>query len=254
MKKMLLVLFLILTIGVIDLLKKDKTYERSVNETQEQGNTNTLDKYLIGDYVVVTRNVTDYKAKVIANFETQLTSSEIIGANQCQVLVNGGLFDEARKPLGLFYLDGKYLGKIKGSTFLNGVVSVDVTGKIDIQKISDSGLDKRKVLLMQAGPIFIYRSSYETPENLKNYGRRIILGKTRTNEVYVIAIFKYDDFGSGPQYTQVENILEALKSKRSIDLTDAVNLDGGNASVFIDDTFSIKESTIVGSFFCFLSN
>lgn len=251
LKKIIIFLTIII---LLFLFVKKPNVESPKNTTIGVANNNDskiLEDLTFGRNVIVVENVTNYKLDILENFDTNLTSGEINEKYNCKLLINGAMFNKSRKPIGLFYLNGKYYEKVNRVDFMDGVVVVDKSGKIGIEKLDNYKFNTDQLLAMQSGPLLLYKGSFETKDNLKNYGRRIMLGVDDKNEVYVIAIFDRGDFNTGPQYSEIKNILNFIKERRGITLQSVINLDGGDASLFINEKFSVKETTLAGSYFCF---
>lgn len=203
-----------------------------------------------GNRIIVT-DVTGYKITEIPNFEIKETSDNIMGKYNCNVLINGGFYDTEYNPLGVYFLNGTMSGKIKKTSILNGILSVNSFGVFDISEIDTFDFNKEYQFYMQTGPIYYLMGKPYLNSINKNSGRRIIIAVDDNKNIYVIAMFDKNNYSMGPKYSEVSNYLYSFKEKMNLNIYNAVNLDGGNASLYIDKYYSIKESSLAGSFLCF---
>ncbi len=254
MKRIILV-FLFFTALVFVWIHKDSRVSR---ETEKQLETedvkpaeSTKEEIVIGKYKIIIRNVSNYGVIILPNFKEKSTSDLINEKYNCEILTNGGLYEESGNPLGLYYLDGVYFGKLKNSSIYNGMLELDKNSNFLIDSVNDLGKVEDYKFLMQSGPLLIDGGINKNTTLLHSHARRIIFAKGLSGEDYIVVLYGLNNYNDGPDFQEVNDILVSLEQKNGIVLESALNLDGGNASVFIDRDFSIKESSMVGSFICF---
>ena len=85
--------------------------------------------------------------------------------------------------------------------------------------------------------------------------RRIVIGKTQANEIYLLAITDEANVNSGPQLADLPTIFHELNQNPILNLKskflNLINLDGGSASAFYaENGATLTELTSVGSFLC----
>lgn len=253
MKRILLMFLFVTTLVSIWIYKGGK----EVKEAEKQSETEDVrpdaskEEIVIGKYKIIIRNVSNYSVKILPNFKEKSTSDLVYEKYNCEILINGGLYEESGNPLGLYYLDGVYFGNLKESSIYNGILELDKDGKYSIKTIDEYSKSEAYKFLMQSGPLLIDRGITQNTTLLQSHARRIIFAKGTSGEDYIIVLYGMDNYNDGPDFEEVDDILKSLPDQDGIILESALNLDGGNSSVFIDKDFSIKESAMVGSFMCF---
>lgn len=215
---------------------------------------NSADEFEINKYRVILKDVTNYKVEIFPNFNTNNTSQNILEKFGCDILVNGGLYEKDGNPLGLYYLNGKYYSKIKASNLYNGILALDDNNNWDILKTKDLQINEDKKYYMQSGPLFIINGILSDISSISSGARRIIFAKDDNYKDYIIIMTVIDNFNLGPELTEIPEILTILNDKHDKSIINAINLDGGNSSLYIDGNYYLKESVFAGSFICFSEN
>jgi len=186
--------------------------------------------------------------RLIPNFSEQKTSSDVAKEYSCQALVSGQFYTTDNQPLG--YLQIRYNiinSNIHNPGFFNGFV-ISQNGRLDITpELPQSELIG---FAFQAGPLF----TSETKLTIRSDepARRILLGKTDTGDFYFLAITQKDNSFSGPLLAELPGLIKSFNQSQFLSLKFKVliNLDGGTASVFINDLVTLSELAPVGSFLC----
>jgi hypothetical protein len=182
---------------------------------------------------------------LIPNFKNSLSSTEIISKFHCMAGINGGFYDTARHPLGVFWITPNYINKnLHDTSFFNGFVYKPSFGS-GLTFSADMPKPETTEFVFQTGPAF----SPQTVLHILNdeADRRMLLGKTTEGKLYALAITESENTNSGPRLTDVPQIIAQLPQHFS----QAVNLDGGSASAFASrDETELSELTSVGSFLC----
>ncbi len=183
-----------------------------------------------------------------SNLDTATASSLAREKHSCRSLVNAGFYTKEMTHLGRFSgTDGEYSGAIE-STLLDGFLSIDSTYRARI------GFDEPNAgnqIVLQSGPIIRQNGSIRPLRLIEDkFARRIIAGVTNSGELLFMALYFPDQEYSGPLLARVPSILEKIAQKERLEIIDAINLDGGSASAFIQDTVALTELNPVGGFFC----
>ena len=76
----------------------------------------------------------------------------------------------------------------------------------------------------------------------------MVVGITKKGETIFLVLYDPENTWSGPKLADTPGVLSGVIER--LQLTDALNLDGGSASAFIRGDLSLEELTSVGSFFC----
>lgn len=172
----------------------------------------------------------------------------MIDTKECREMVSGGFYTTDDEPTGLFISQGTTIRKAIPNALLNGYFVINEDSVVSILQSPPDGSVR---IALQTGPMLI---QHGIPLNLSirddEFARRIGVGMTTKSNVIFWAIYDPDNTGSGPKLSEVPQILKKFISLSGVNLLDAINLDGGSASAFIRDDFSLQELTNVGSFFC----
>ncbi len=184
---------------------------------------------------------------LIPNFEAKKNSSDIKTENNCNFLVNAGFYTTESNPVGLFKTGQNLIKDYSPNLTFNGIFSVSFQNLASIESISSENTR----LALQSGPILIKNGEIQklTINNDKE-ARRVVLGLNHNNEVYFLIIFREDSKYLGPLLEDLPKIVSSLSTSQSLNLADAINLDGGTASAFYSDEISLGELSPIGSAFC----
>lgn len=187
------------------------------------------------------------KISLIPNFTEKLDTRTIIEQNTCRAATNGGFYDTNYQPLGLFVASGKKLKNEISSRLFNGFVHITRNNEA---RITNESLEDTRITV-QTGPLLL---SDGTPLPLiiqNDEGRRrMIAGVNEKGNLIFLTVFREDATFEGPLLATLPAVMAKINSQENLRITDAVNLDGGSASVFYTKDFTLRELTTVGSLFC----
>lgn len=181
---------------------------------------------------------------IIPNFDNPKDSTDLIKENGCKYAINGGLYQENKKPLGLFYYNDKLINKKITSNIFNGFLTIDQNNILNIGQTTQVN----NQFIMQSGPYFSLHGD-QINYNDKTARRHVIAMDSLTN-FYIFSIFTPDSFISGPTLNQIPELFESPEMQKIADFTEVLTLDGGSASTFYSPTHSLHESTFIGSLLC----
>lgn len=181
---------------------------------------------------------------LIANFTQKKTSEFLVTENDCQYAINGGYYDTNNKPLGLFINPLLQTTAIE-SALVNGYVSVATKPAIAYDFTDNS------TLAIQTGPMLLV-DGIKLKLAIKNdeYARRMVAGITSKGVLIFLTIFIPETKVQGPKLADLPDIIEKINARLPNKILNAINLDGGNASMFKNSNISISEVSSVGSIFC----
>lgn len=184
------------------------------------------------------------KLMLIANFTQKKTSELLIKENNCQYAVNGGFYDTNNKPLGLF-INATLKTPSIDSALVNGYVSTTNKPSISFDLPQNPGI------ALQSGPMLM-ADGKKLKLAIKNdeYTRRMIAGISSKGTLVFMTIFIPETKVQGPKLADVPDIIEITNGALSNPFIAAINLDGGNASMFKNSNIYIPEVSSVGSIFC----
>ena len=183
---------------------------------------------------------------LIPNYSQKRTGTEVNGANSCNHLVNAGFYNQDGTPIGLIVNNGQIINGFQTNLLFNGIFSVSDK----IPEISAKTPQSPR-LAVQSGPILI---SGGQPQILDikddESARRIVVAITKDERLFFLSFYNPESVYEGPLLTDLPAHLQKFEELSRVDISDALNLDGGSASVFITKEVSLGELTNVGSFFC----
>jgi uncharacterized protein YigE (DUF2233 family) len=188
------------------------------------------------------------KVELYSNLKEQKLSEEIYVNKSCSVLVNGGFYSEKNTHLGLFISNFEIISRFSQNALLNGFLSIDSADKILIS--ADLPYSNSRIAL-QTGPLLmldnkplILAIGNDEPE------RRIVAGTIPDNKLIFMVFYRDSAEFEGPLLGQLPEIINLFKKQTGIDILDAINLDGGSASIFISNYDRLNELAHAGSYFC----
>lgn len=183
---------------------------------------------------------------LIPNFTQKRTARSLVDNKECAKVVNGGFYTKDNQPTGLFTSQGTTIRSSIPNALLNGFFIVDQNNRAFIQTIPP---DTSLRIGLQTGPILISEGkTVKLAIRDDEPARRVIVGITQKGAVVFLVVYDPDNPWSGPKLADTPEILSNIMA--SLQLTDALNLDGGSASAFFRGDLSLEELTSVGSFFC----
>lgn len=256
-KTIILILFVLFSISIYLVFTKSKDTQTPLSDTtrssegtfpesarqeetsQELGNGEITFSWLI---VRDTTNLTLY-----SNLEDKLGSRDAMQEKGCLHLVNAGFYMPDDTHPGLFVSEGELLSAIRNNSLFNGYFSVSFDGIADI---SGNPPESTRVAL-QTGPILMQdKKSVTLSLSDDKPSRRVVLAIDKQENIVFVAIYTKGSVFDGPNLKDLPNLLNQLNENSSLDLVDAINLDGGTASAFISDSVKLTEFVRIGSYFC----
>lgn len=185
---------------------------------------------------------------LLPNFEEKLTSRDAKEKHQCNNLVSAGFYTKEGDPVGMFVFEGKTIRPWSQNSLFNGILTVKENGEV---KITQKQETEEIRFALQSGPILMLNGKVQTL-NIANdtKERRILVAKTKEDEVVFIALYNAKSVYLGPSLAEVPSLLTSFQEKTGMNLFDALNLDGGTASAFHSESLTFSELTHAGSFFC----
>lgn len=190
----------------------------------------------------------DQEVELHSNLDEKRSATQAKEKYQCNVLVNGGFYDTENNHLGMVKIKDKMISSPRNSLTFDSFLSMSPD---HVVKIGSDEPEGAQLFILQTGP-FILDSGEYRKLSIKNdkYARRVVAGITSDEKfIFLIFVDKTTKL-SGPQLSDLPEVLKVFEDKSAIDLSDATNLDGGSASIFITNEIKLTENQLVGSFFC----
>jgi uncharacterized protein YigE (DUF2233 family) len=186
--------------------------------------------------------------QLIANFSEPVSSDNLIDKHACIAGINGSFYDTENRPLGLFIANGTTLRGISNSTLMNGFFSISANHMPHISYDIPEGENR---IALQSGPMLlsdaqIMRLSIRNDE----HARRMVAAVTADEEIIFLTLFHPESTFDGPMLADLPAYVAAVNEKELLNITHAINLDGGSASAFHNTDTTLSELTHIGSFFC----
>lgn len=198
---------------------------------------------------LIYKNISMNNLELYFNLANKNTSLEIIEKFKCQAGINGGFYGTDDKPVGWMVVNFQNISKQKQSQLFNGFVSIFCQSdecKIEINDIP--GINPKYGL--QSGPLLISNGqSWRLNMERDKPARRMVLGKT-DKDIFILSVFDGEALISGPNLADLPEILKLIGKKENIQISDAINLDGGSASAFYSPAVYLTETTTIGSWWC----
>ena len=188
------------------------------------------------------------KIILIPNFSEMLSSKEASKKNGCLELTSGGFIDTERNPIGLFISENQTFGTYKENQTFNGFFYITDDLRAIISSLAPSSPTR---LALQTGPILV-KNGKENILKLERdeSARRVVAGTNRQGQVVFIIFYDKSNNLLGPKLIELPKLLTKLDEETSLEIDDAINLDGGSHSAFLTSTLKISEVVAPGSFFC----
>ena len=185
---------------------------------------------------------------LIPNFSGSVDTQTIISDHACLYAINGGFYDKQNKPLGFFQVGSEIYGPQIDSNLVNGFLWADATGSA---VISTELPQIQFRFAVQTGPMLLVDSTV-LPLAINNdtHARRMVAAKIMDNRLVFLTIYTGESAFEGPLLDDLPGVIQAVRIKENLNITDAVNLDGGSASAFYNEDTRLSELTPVGSIFC----
>jgi uncharacterized protein YigE (DUF2233 family) len=184
---------------------------------------------------------------LIANFLTASLSAEIKNVYACDSIVNGGFYDTANKPLGLFTVGNHTYSAQIPSALVNGFVWRNQTNNYFI---GETAPISNFNWILQTGPFLVESGHPMVLKLTADENARRMVAATSGNNLYFLTLYNPDQIYSGPNLADVPTLVSQISRDNNLNIQNAINLDGGMASAFINPNLKLEELTRVGSFFC----
>jgi exopolysaccharide biosynthesis protein len=191
----------------------------------------------------------EHQISLIPNFTEHETSAQLIDSTGCSFLVNTSYYSTDYEPLGYFETGGEVYRDYVQSSLLDGVVTLNT---LDVPRITRLVPRDELIWGVQSGPVVYENGSPATLRMVRDENaRRVLAAVTGDNELVFIAFYNSESVYVGPQMGELPKLIDQINEKAGLNIADAVNLDGGAASAFVEaGGFSLPEASVTGSFFC----
>lgn len=196
----------------------------------------------------VMRIATPSSVTLIPNFREKKDSRALMQAHGCTGAVNGGFYTTSNAPLGLFRTDDHRYGEKIDSDLTDGFLWID---KEENAIIASEIPNESFRLALQTGPLLLFNKQALTLSIHNDLqARRMIAAKSADGFLLFVTVYNPNSVFDGPLLADLPEIIQKISDKERLHIADAINLDGGSASVFYHEKTSLSELTAVGSLFC----
>ena len=187
-------------------------------------------------------------AIIRSNLEDTQTSVEILTQQSCELLVNAAFYTTENNHGGLFISNYEEIQSFRANQTYNGIFSIN---SLDTPRITPLVPTDAIRAAIQTGPILIENTREKTIAIANDkYARRMIAAVNGNNEIIFITLYNTSSVFMGPLLSDVPSLITYLNTELNLNIADAINLDGGSASVFTTSGFSLPEASPIGSYFC----
>ena len=201
------------------------------------------EKYIYQVYIVNDLQ----KLKLFSNLESRNSSTKNFKEKNCRSLVNTSFYTEEGQHIGLFMTDGVKVRAKTNNSFFNGIVATYQNGQFDIGKDEKTNIKDA----FQSGPLLLVDKTVQKIKISNDKpARRVVAAKNENGQAIFMIIYSKESNFLGPLLTNLPETILAINSKESLNITEAINLDGGSASAFITQNVKVSEISPIGSFFC----
>ena len=190
----------------------------------------------------------DYSKLSLIDNNKQQESIKLVETNDCKVAINGGFYDLKNRPLGLMIIDQQELYPTIESELLNGFLWLSQLGEFGITDILPN-IDLE--LSLQSGPL-LFQNGSPLPLSILNdkLARRSVMATLDDGNLLLVTIFDGQSAFLGPYLKQLPTVLQEIADENDLVIIDAINLDGGSASMFKNNKRYLSEYKSIGSMFC----
>ncbi|MBI4130137.1 hypothetical protein HY468_02375 [Candidatus Roizmanbacteria bacterium] len=228
------------------LIISPSTFQENISPTphQKESLTSILVKHEETSYRILYTKLAGQTITIIPNYQTKKAAATIVEENTCKAASSGGFYKEDNKPLGLLKINNELFNPESNDTRL-------LTGFFFIGKNNTVGIGKTypddAPTVLQSGPYFTSANRLQLRQD--GLARRIMIIEDTSGQFYLAAITMQENTHSGPLLANLPPILFSIKEPFRV--TSILNLDGGSASFFMDESgYTLSELTYVGSLIC----
>jgi len=184
---------------------------------------------------------------VLDNPENKGYLDELFGEQDCLAGVNGGYFHPDTRPIGLVVSEGRTLHPLVRARLLSGVLVV-TSGRLALLRRQEFSPSASPSEALQSGPFLIDHGEPVTGLNDTRRARRTVVlsdssgryGMVVTESLFTLA--------------ELATLLATPGIVHELDISRALNLDGGSSSAFwartADGTVYLPEAKRVRNFLC----
>lgn len=253
MKKLLEALFfllpVVLVIGLIYLwFKADAPKMQALKVSPTTKPTTVKQSSGIGYYGFEVKDLN--KLKLLVNFEF-VEAKNLLSENNCQLSLNAGFYGKDNKPLGLVVSENEVLSEKVDSELLNAYLWISDLGGFGITQELPNTQIKTAV---QSGPLlFVNGEKRQLTINNDKQARRSVVATLANGNLWFLIIFDKTSVFLGPKLANLPTTLEIIAETENKVIIEAINLDGGTASMYKDNQVFLNEFKPIGSLFCVTS-
>ncbi len=183
---------------------------------------------------------------LIPNFTQKRTAKSLIESKECDAVMSGGFYTKDNQPTGLFITEGTTIRSAITNTLLNGYFVVDTQHRAAAQIYVPAQIPR---IGLQTGPVLLQDgNAMKLTIRDDEFARRVVVATDTKGNVVFLVVYNPDNPYEGPTLADLPGLVAEVN--KQLEITDAINLDGGSASAFIRSDLSLEELTSVGSFFC----
>lgn len=185
--------------------------------------------------------------KLIDNHKLE-PSAEVMANSDCQIGINAGFYDPQGKPLGLLVIDGQVLSEFSQSRLLDGFFWISDLGGLGItRELPDFKFNQA----FQSGPLLI-ENGIANQLTIKNdkQARRSVIATLSDGSLWLLIIYSPEARFLGPKLAKLPQVVLEIAQQEQVLIIEALNLDGGSASMFKSPKVFLEEYKPVRTILC----
>jgi len=177
-----------------------------------------------------------------------ISSEKLIDLNNCRFAINGGFYSTEKKPLGLIIVDGQKVSGVADGRLLDGYIWQSELGGFGITRdLPDTELKTA----LQSGPMLVEAGKKQKLAiSNDKLSRRSVLATLADGVMMMLIVYDQTSVFLGPKLQELPQVLEKISEQEKIMIIEAINLDGGSASMFKNNETSLFEYKPIGSMWC----
>lgn len=170
--------------------------------------------------------------------------------NACQFAINGGFYTTNKTPLGLLKIANQIISQQVNSALLDGyIVSDEQEWLILSQEPNES-----YPTVLQTGPHLIIDNLAQSLQIVADEPRRrSVFIKSQNGQPILLTVYANESVFQGPYLKELPELLIKISQQEQIEFSEAINLDGGAASFFLNNKRQLNEFRTVKTLFCLVN-
>lgn len=167
------------------------------------------------------------------------TIAELHEQHNSHLTFNGGFFTPEFNPTGLLISNSKTLNPLSNADLLNGIFAIDTQNKPTIISPIAPISPENYPFAIQNGPILILNGTPQIKTDDKKPASRTVIAINANNEIFIIMLKQsLLHMDNALSLYQLAQLIKENPNLNSLNITSALNLDGGTSTgLYIKDRY-----------------